>query len=391
MTRRATLLFGLWVVLAGSSAALHAAQGDIVNALLTPALGFLAGAGALIMSRRPGNAIGPIMLAAALGIALADVITGLYLDGNGQLHDTEIARLLVWSDSWLLFLWLGLLGVLLPLRFPDGRLPSPRWRPFLRAALAAIAMAIVGTAFGSARTEWGDGNTVDNPLALGGTAGDVLATLGSAGTALFTLAVLGALAGVATRFRRSRGLERQQLKLFALVVTLMLVGLITAGLSTLGPALEPAGIAGWMLFLTSLVIGLPLAIGTAILRHRLYDIDVVINRALVYGVLTATLALTYLSCVLLFQLALAPLTEASDVAVACSTLAVAALFRPARSRVQAAVDRRFYRRRYDAARTLEAFSLRLRDELDVDALGADLRKVVREAMDPAHVSLWLRR
>jgi hypothetical protein len=252
-------------------------------------------------------------------------------------------------------------------------------------SLAAIALGLAGDMFGPHTIDWSSHARVPNPFRAPGVLGDALAFSSDAGGVVFIIACLGALLALAIRFRRSDGVERLQFKWFALAMGLLITGLVTSGLGEItgGGAVSDAG---WWLFLTSLIVALPLAIGVAILRYRLYDIDLVINRALVYGALTVTLGAAYLGLVLLVGLAVGR----SGFAVAVSTLAVAALFRPLRARIQGAVDRRFYRRRYDAARTLEAFSARLRDEVDLTALSTELRGVVGDTVQPAHVSLWLR-
>ena len=278
----------------------------------------------------------------------------------------------------------GLLGASL-LLFPNGRLPSPRWRPALGLALAGSVLVSAGYALRPGPLDAPFGK-VTNPFGVGSF--ELMNTASSLGWMVSAASV--ALAGVAAvqRLRRSRDQERQQMKWIGLA------GAVAGTVMVVNATSFFAGVQGidqLRLVIVGLAFaGFPVAAGTAILRYRLYDIDVVINRALVYGALTATLAVTYLASVLLFQLALDGITQGSGFAVAVSTLAAAGLFRPARARIQAAVDRRFYRRKYDSQRTLEAFSSRLRDEVDLDSLSAQLNWVVADTMQPAHVSLWLR-
>jgi len=340
--------------------------------------------GGLIALRRPGNTIG--WLLATIGLFFAIVLAcssvarwGLETDA---LPEAVAEWISVGASVWVIAL--GLVGTQLPLRLPDGRLPSPRWRWFSRISLALIAVTLIGMAAQRGRVENVPGSA--NPL--GAAWAEPLA--GVIFPVILCFAV--GLAALFIRYRRADTLDRAQLRWVALGgAVFLLIYLVTLPLPSLLGESARSTTAGLITGFSQAAFGaLPIAIGYAILRHRLYDIDVVVNRTLVYGALTATLAGTYLGSVLLLQLLLDGITGDSGLAVAGSTLAVAALFRPARARIQAAVDRRFFRRKYDAQRTLEAFSARLRDEVDLRALSSELGAVVRETLQPAHLSLWLR-
>ncbi len=338
-------------------------------------------AGVLVMVRVPGNAVGPLLLTLGLGTG-ALLAAGAYAEASLARHADRLAgdTWAAWFSHWLSFPTFFGATILLLLLFPDGRLVSTRWSGAAWFTVVGVVTATVAAAFTPRRIAPG----FDNPLGARGAAGEAMLVLEDV-TELLALPVLliGAAALVA-RVRRSVGVERQQLKMFASVAVLVGLGLGTTALWS-GPVADTAFFVG-----LAALASLPLVTGVAIMRYGLYGIDVVIRRALVYVPLTGGLVATYLVTVLVLQSLLRPVAGESDLAVAGSTLAVAALFRPLRSRVQAVVDRRFDRRRYDAARTLESFGTRLRDELDLDSLGADLRRVVGETMAPAHVSLWLR-
>jgi hypothetical protein len=276
---------------------------------------------------------------------------------------------------------LGLIGTQLPLRLPDGKLPSPRWRWFSRVSLLLIAVSVVGMAVQPGRVE-------DVPGTANPVGSELLKPLASV-FLLVILCFIGGVVALVARYRRSDSHDRVQLRWVAFSGAVFLgVYMVTLPLpSLLGLADDSSGANAINSVSQLAFAALPIGIGHAVLRHRLYDIDAVVSRTLSYAVLTATLAGAYLASVLLLQLVLSP---SSDLAIAGSTLAVAALFQPARRWIQAAVDRRFYRHRYDAARTLERFGGRLRDEVDLDSLAGELRVVVADTMQPAHLSLWMR-
>jgi hypothetical protein len=343
--------------------------------------------GALIVARRPGNRIGWILCAAGLTIGVTTLASGyavFSLAGPSGLPGTEWVA---WFAYWIWVVGVGPAMTFGLLLFPDGRLPSRRWR--VVGWLSVVALATL--AFGSAFTPGPllDYPEITNPLGLAPLEGSVLED-GGVGWVLLLASVVLSAASIAVRYRRAAGEERQQIKWFAFASILLAVGWVAQDVTS--DSGGPQVIVSWLLGITSL-LGIPVAVGIAILRHRLYDIDVIINRTLVYGALTVLLALVYFGGVATAQAIFRALTgqeEQPQLAIVVSTLVIAALFNPLRRRIQAYIDRRFYRRKYDAAKTLETFSAKLRDETDLDALSGDLVGVVRETMQPSHVSLWLR-
>jgi hypothetical protein len=337
--------------------------------------------GALIMAHRPGNAIGWIFSASAL-LAVTGQLAGqyaiyAYVTRPGSLPGATLAA---WCGSWPWWLVLALTLVFTPLLFPTGRLLSPRWRPV--AWLAGVTTAVL-TALTSLQPnlEISAGQVIANPIGVAVVGSPEESPVGPALLILLTVLAAVAFGSLVLRFRRSRGEERQQLKWFtyaAAVVPLALAGDIL-----------PAPV-GDLIYAIPIVF-LPVAAGLAILRYRLYDIDRLINRTLVYGLLTAVLAAVYACVVLvLVQVSGGIGTKPPSWVVAGATLAAAALFQPARRRIQAAVDRRFNRHKYNTAKTIEAFSTRLRDQIDLDTLSTEVLAVVDQTMEPTQASLWLR-
>jgi hypothetical protein len=347
--------------------------------------------GALIVARRPANLIGWSFVAAGFGLAIQGfaIQYAIYalLTDPGTLPG---AAWLAWISTWLTIpaIYSALAALLLV--FPTGRLLSPRWRPVAWMVVGWI----VGVAVGNFTYSPDAYLDVEAPVRLGGAAGQIMNTIGSLAWLLAILAIPAAAASLVVRFRRSRGQERQQLKWLAYAAAMLGLGLLGMGLVGF---LDQLGwirpqftrpvwtVLGGVAILG--VTGLPVTAGIAILRYRLYEIDRIINRTLVYGLLTALLAAVYAGLVLTLGQLLG--RQNSSLAVAGATLAVAALFRPGRRRIQQAVDRRFNRRRYDTARTIEAFAARLREQIDLDTLSTELVAVVDQTMEPTQVSLWL--
>jgi hypothetical protein len=382
LKRLAWGLLALFVVLGLVSIGIVASvEGEDDEALTVVLIGY-ATVGAMIASRDRRNLVGWLLLVIALSYAVQG-FGEAYVSLNEAPGRGPAA--LIAQSLW--YVWLTATGVALPLVFPTGRLLTPRWRPVVWLLAIGLVLSVVGS--GLKPGEIDVSTRPDNPLGVSGVWVDVADVVLRIGSVLLAMAFGLAAASLILRIRRSRGTERAQLKWFALVGVLATGVLAIAMLEVLFPGgwRDYAGGFGWNAFLLLAIFGIPAATGIAILRHGLYDIDVVIRRTLVYGGLTATLAAGYLGCVLLAQLVIG---AESSFAIAISTLAMAALFRPALAWIQALVDRRFYRRRYDARQTLEQFGSRLREELDLEALGADLRGVVRDTMQPASVSLWLR-
>jgi hypothetical protein len=381
----AWVMVAIFVIGCGIAVTLEVVAGDFGQDAVALYLAFTAFmvVGAVIVAHRPGNAIGWIFsaigLLAASGTLAMEYAAYAYVIRPGSLPAA------IWP-AWYQQQWwipmLALVFVATPLLFPTGRLPSARWRPIAAvAAVAAVALELLVALQPTIQLQ-DENYWVDNPIGLAWIPDPETSSVGGALAGLLTGCIVAAVISLVVRFRRSRGVERQQLKWFT-YSGLLLILTIPVG------AYLPATIGDAVFGL--IIAFVPVAAGIAILRFRLYDIDRLINRTLVYGLLTAMLGLVYAVTVLVLgQLFGGVSRDPPSWAVAGATLAVAALFQPARHRIQAVVDRRFNRRKYDAAKTVEGFTARLRDEVDLDTLSTELLAVVDQTMQPTMASLWLR-
>ena len=339
--------------------------------------------GAIIASRLPANPLGWLFCAAASVSAVAHLSGEYAIYALMAQPDTLPAgKALAWLTSWVWILFIGCIALSL-LLFPDGRLPGRRWAWLAWLTVLLTAVGAVWQAFSPGVID--SLGTIRNPLGYESLprANEPVQIM------VFALLFVVVASSLTVRMRRARGIERQQIKWPAYTAVMAATGsVLTYNIA------EPIG-APWLEWISFVIVMaalvcFPISVGIAIVRYRLYDIDVLINRTLVYGSLTATLVALYFGVIVVLQGIFVALTgQQSTLAVVASTLLIAALFTPLRRRIQGFIDRRFYRSKYDAAKTLEAFSARLRNETDLDTLSDDLVGVVRETMQPAHVSLWL--
>jgi len=392
--RPSVRLFALVPVLvAVGSVVLDVVFLEFFGAFLLPVWSLLVyvGVGLLLTLRLPRHPVGWLLLWAGalfqLAFAAGAYKWAAFIRAPGTLPLGEVALLI--GIAWLPALGCLFLAIML---FPTGRPPSPRWRLPVALVVMATALGLVAELLGPREfpvqpSPFGSQGalplTVANPLAIDGPLATLLGYVGAFPLVVYLIPV----AAVLVRFRTAAGTERQQLKWFAYAASIVMVFFVATGFGLF------SYLGGVLASLVAVVVMdlIPISVAIAVLRYRLYDIDLLINRTLVYGATTAVIGGAFFGGIVLLQTLLRPFTTGSELSVAASTLVSFALFQPLRRRIQRAVDQRFYRSRYDAVRTVDAFSERLRDEVELDALRGDLLTVVGDTMQPAHASLWLRR
>ena len=370
----AILLSGLIGGGPGSDATAYA---TVLFVLVTAAVGTLIGL------RRPGNTIGWLLRVAAFGFATGSFLVTYVEVAVAQAGSLPVGPIAVWLGDLMFQLGLGVSGTFLLLLFPTGHLPSPRWRLVGWMATVGIALMFAAVLFGPGAFE---GLPIENPLALEETS--PMLRVFEGGFYVTLVAILASVASLIVRYRQAVAEERQQLKWVALSVVVLAIGVAgTVVWDMVNGSTELSDDTGNLVIALSLTV-VPISIGMAILRYRLYDIDRIISRTVSYAVVTVLLGSAFAGLVFVLG-GLLP-SQGGSLVVAASTLAVAALFNPLRRRVQSIVDRRFNRSRYDLSRTIEAFAQRLNTEVDLDQLGRELQFVAGESMHPKSMSLWIR-